>query len=129
MNISIPEPTRTHYTSYDQIPAEVRRFILDESGERRVKRVSLAMCNELANEFYEFQAECAELKKFELHVQRGRDTVVHKFTDFQSSIVAFDREIKYNIGSRGVTMVLLQAGRPLRGYENGRVIFSKSIYG
>ena len=32
----IPAPTR-FFRSYNEIPPEIRRYILDESGERRVK--------------------------------------------------------------------------------------------
>lgn len=126
--LTIPEP-KIHYCSYDEIPSEVRRFILDESGERRVKRVTLAKCSEYANDFYELKKQEEKLREFELHVQRnGSKVCVKKYQDFQSVAVAFDREIDYNIGSRGVTMVITQAGRPLRGYLNGRVIEKKSIY-
>lgn len=116
------------YTDYSEIPAKVRRFILDESGARRVKQISLAECNELAEDYFEYEAECAELKKFKLHVERNGNEVVTDYQDFQSAAVAFDREIDYTIGSRGVTMVITQAGRPMRGYVDGRVINPSTIY-
>ena len=117
------------YTDYSEIPAKVRRFILDESGARRVKQISLAYCNELAEEFFEYEEECAELKKFELRVQEktGHVTVTNH-QSLQEALVAFDREIDYNIGSRGKTMVITQAGRPMRGYQNGKVIHPSTIY-
>ena len=116
------------YTDYSEIPAKVRRFILDESGARRVKQISLAECNELAEDYFEYEAECAELKKFKLHVERNGNEFVTDYQDFQSAAVAFDREIDYTIGSRGVTMVITQAGRPMRGYVDGRVINPSTIY-
>ena len=116
------------YTDYSEIPAKVRRFILDESGARRVKQISLAECNELAEDYFEYEAECAELKKFKLHVERNGNEIVTDYQDFQSAAVAFDREIDYTIGSRGVTMVITQAGRPMRGYVDGRVINPSTIY-
>ena len=125
----IPAPTR-FFRSYNEIPPEIRRYILDESGERRVKRVTLEKCSEYAREFYELKEQESRLRDFELHVQRdGCPLEVKKYQDFQSVIVAFDREIGYNIGSRGVTMVITQAGRPIKGYMNGRVIERRtSIY-
>lgn len=116
------------YTDYSQIPTKVRRFILDESGARRVKQISLAYCNELAEDYFEYEEECAELKKFKLHVERNGSETVTDYQDFQSAAVAFDREIDYTIGSRGVTMVITQAGRPMRGYVDGRVINPSTIY-
>jgi hypothetical protein len=117
------------YTDYSEIPAKVRRFILDESGARRVKQISLAYCNELADEYFEYEEECAELKKFELQVQEKNGHVtVTNHQSLQEALVAFDREIDYNIGSRGKTMVITQAGRPMRGYQNGKVIFPSTIY-
>ena len=117
------------YTDYSEIPAKVRRFILDESGARRVKQISLAECNELAEDYFEYEAECAELKKFELRVQEKNGHVtVTNHQSLQEALVAFDREIDYNIGSRGKTMVITQAGRPMRGYQNGKVIFPSTIY-
>ena len=117
------------YTDYSEIPAKVRRFILDESGARRVKQISLAYCNELADEYFEYEEECAELKRFELRVQEKNGQVtVTNHQSLQEALVAFDREIDYNIGSRGKTMVITQAGRPMRGYQNGKVIFPSTIY-
>ena len=116
------------YSDYSEIPAKVRRFILDESGARRVKQISLAYCNELADEYFEYEAECAELKKFTLHVERNGSETVTDYQDLNDVMVAFDREIDYNIGTLGVTMVITQAGRPMRGYQNGKVIYPSTIY-
>jgi hypothetical protein len=116
------------YSDYSQIPAKVRRFILDESGARRVKQISLAYCNELADEYFEYEAECAELKKFTLHVERNGSETVTDYQDLNDVMVAFDREIDYNIGTRGVTMVITQAGRPMRGYADGQVVNPSTIY-
>ena len=124
----IPEPQTRPYTSYADIPQEVRRYILDSTGERRVKRVPLPVCNELAEDYYEYEAECAELKKFQLQVMKNGKLTVTDYQDYKSAVVAFDREIDYTIGTRGPTMVLTQAGRPMRGYQNGKVIYPSTIY-
>jgi len=116
------------YATYQDIPAKVRRFILDESGARRVKQISLSYCNELADEYFEYEAECAELKKFQLHVERNGSETVTEYHNYDEVLVAFDREIDYNIGTRGVTMVITQAGRPMRGYVNGQVVNPSTIY-
>lgn len=119
-----------YYGCHAEIPTDVRRFILRETGERRVKRVSIELCNELANEFFEYEEENEKLKDFELHFQRkGGNVVVKKYQSYKDAAVALDREIDYNISCKDVTAVITQAGRPLRGFENGRVIFEKSIYG
>ena len=124
----IPDPQTRPYTSYADIPQEVRRYILDSTGERRVKRVPLPVCNELAEDYYEYEAECAELKKFQLQVMKNGQLTVTDYQDSRDAIVAFDREIDYTIGNRGVTMVITQAGRPMRGYQNGKVIYPSTIY-
>ena len=119
------------YHSYDQIPAEVRRFILDETGERRVKRVNLELCSELAMDYYQYSQEEAELKRFQLHFQRS-DGVVHvkNYDNYKAAAVALDLELGYNVTSnRELTAVITQNGRPVRGYENGKVLFRHSIYG
>ena len=121
----------TTYHSYDQIPAEVRRYILDETGERRVKRVNLDLCSELATDYYQYATEEESLKKFQLHFQR-RDGVVNvkSYDNYKSAALALDKELNYNINSnRDLTAVITQNGRPVRGYENGQVLFSRSIYG
>jgi hypothetical protein len=116
------------YSNYDEIPKEVRRYILDQSGARRIKQNSLAYCNELAEDYFEYEAECAELKKFALHVVRDGNKIVKTFESCDDVFVAFDQEIDYNIGTLGVTMVITQAGRPMRGYVNGKVINPATIY-
>ncbi len=119
------------YNSYDQIPAEVRRYILDETGERRVKRVTLDLCSELATDYYQYATEEVSLKKFQLHFQRLDGVVnVKNYDNYKSAALALDKELDYNINSnRDLTAVITQNGRPVRGYENGQVLFSRSIYG
>jgi hypothetical protein len=120
-----------YYGCHAEIPTDVRRFILRETGERRVKRVSIELCNELADEFFEFEEENERLKDFALHFQRRgeKSPTVQKYQSYKDAAVALDRVIDYNISCKDVTAVITQAGRPLRGFENGRVIFSRSIYG
>ena len=118
------------FKRYEDIPAKLRRVILEETGVKRVKRVSLALCNEILEDYFAYEQENEKLKEFELHLQKsGGSVIVKKFQDYKSAAVALDREIDYIIGSRGVTAVITQAGRPVRGYENGRVLTTRSIYG
>ena len=91
-----------YYGCHAEIPADVRRFILRETGERRVKRVSIALCNELAEEFFEFEEENERLKEFALHYQRR--------------------------GEKSPTVQNYQCFKDAAVFENGRVLFARSIY-
>ena len=45
------------FKDYKDIPAELRRVILEETNETRVKNVSIPVCNEILEEHFELQKE------------------------------------------------------------------------
>ena len=115
------------YATYQDIPAKVRRFILDESGARRVKQISLAYCNELADEYFEYEAECAELKKFQLHVERSEIAGAHEHIGWRRIIFPAvslaqrrDKHSGIGFGERGSSRRICQKRYPCREGDRRR---------
>ena len=63
------------YRDYKEIPTELRRVILEETNETRVKHVSIHVCNEIIEEYLELQKENEKLKAFTVeYVNRNGNT-------------------------------------------------------
>lgn len=117
------------FKSYADIPANYRRVILDETGEKRVKRVPLEVCNEIIQEYQELETENERLKEFELQVQRTNGSIrVSKYSRLSDALVALDRELDYTTNQKSITAVITQAGRPIRGFLNGQILTPWSMY-
>jgi hypothetical protein len=108
------------YKSHDEIPAKYRRVILDETLLKRVSKVSLEECNEIIEDFIQFEKSCQSLQKYEVIVSRDGRTAKYEFTEPDDALRKLDEIIGYFTKDRNVKAILKQADRIIRGYINGR---------
>lgn len=117
------------YYDHKEIPQEYRRAILDQSGENRIHKVTIEKCNEIICDLKNWEAEAQKLMNYEIRYQidNGAEQTV-KVDGWQQAFVELDRVTEYG-EAKNVIAVLLQNGRPMRGYQNGRYFGDEtSIY-
>ena len=109
------------YCEYSEIPVDLRRVILEETDEKRVNNVSLALCNKIIESYLQEQEELSYLRNFEVaFAKNGGLTKVMKFNNSRDALCALDELIGYDEKYTNVVAVLKQADRVIRGYYNGR---------
>lgn len=112
------------YRDYKEIPTELRRVILEETNETRVKHVSIHVCNEIIEEYLELQKENEKLKAFTVeYVNRNGNTKMFKFKTVHDAFVKMDAIIGHGPKKRTDIMIALrQADRLIKGYVKGKYI-------
>jgi len=117
------------YYEHKEIPQEFRRAILDQSGENRIHKVPIETCNQIIEDIENWEAEAQKLQEFEVRYQYATGPEQSIFTQgVWDANIELDRITEYG-ENKSVTAVLLQAGRPIRGYVKGRTIHdNSSIY-
>ena len=113
------------FTKYDDIPANYRRIILQESGYKRIKNVHIDLCNEIIKDHLQYEKDMEELLNFELTVIKNGKSNVEIFKTVKEAYVALDRALDYDIRTKGVTAVIKQADRIVKALVNGRVYEGK----
>ena len=119
------------FMTHKEVPTKYRKYLLEETGERRIKGIDIRLVNELCDEFDDNETENEKLKDFKLHVQSrpGAEVRVLQFGSFKDAEVALDRELGYTLQNKKVTAVITQAGRPVKAFERGRILTTRSMYG
>lgn len=112
------------YKDYKDIPAELRRVILEETNETRVKNVSFPLCLEIIEDHFQFQKENEKLKSFTVeYVNRNGNTKMFKFKTVHDAFVKMDMIIGHGTKKRTDIMIALrQADRLIKGYVKGKYI-------
>ena len=112
------------YKDYKDIPAELRRVILEETNETRVKNVSFPLCLEIIEDHFQFQKENEKLKSFTVeYVNRNGNTKMFKFKSVHDAFVKMDMIIGHGTKKRTDIMIALrQADRLIKGYVKGKYI-------
>lgn len=112
------------FKDYKDIPAELRRVILEETNETRVKNVSFPLCLEILEEYFELQKENEKLKSFTVeYVNRNGNTKTFKFKTVHDAFVKMDTIIGHGTKKRVDIMIALrQADRLIKGYVKGTYI-------
>jgi hypothetical protein len=110
------------YKSYNEIPANLRRVVLLETEETRIKNVSLRVCNEIIAEYIESEKENEALKDFTVSfINRNGKTKVFKFKTLHEAQVKMDAIIGHDVRKRtDIGVVLKQAGRIITVYYKGQ---------
>lgn len=107
-----------NFVNHKEIPPEFRRVILDETGLKRVSKVPIEECNEIIEDYLEFQESNAALQNYEVHVSDGRK--LH-FKDPDEALRALDAIIGvYPQKRTDIIAYLKQADRLIRAYIKGR---------
>lgn len=109
------------FKDYKDIPAELRRVILEETNETRVKNVSFPLCLEILEEYFEYQKENEKLKAYTVEfVNRNGTSKTFKFKTVHDAFVKMDMIIGHGVKKRTDIMVALrQADRLIKGYAKG----------
>lgn len=113
------------FKNYEEIPANYRRIILQETGYKRVKQVPLELCAEVISDHLQYEQDMKELMDFELIVQSQGNEVTEVFKTSKDAFVALDRAMDYDIRNPNVNAVIRQAGRIVRAVINGKVFEGK----
>lgn len=110
--------------NHNDIPAEMRHFILEETQEGRLKNVPIVRCNELIQEFVALEKELAKLKEFTVqYINRNGTLKVARFKNVQAAYVFMDKVIGHNIKKRNdIGMVCRQADRIIKVYYKGEYL-------
>jgi|TARA_B110000908_G_C9812557_1_gene253610 hypothetical protein len=110
------------YNDYNEIPANLRRVILDETLEKRINKVPLSLCNRIIDDYERHEAEMETLRHFSVQYKKGSVTKTFEYTSGQEALTALDQMIGYDDRDLSVVAVLKQADRVIRGYFNGQWI-------
>jgi len=106
------------FTDHKDIPLEYRRVILDETLLKRVSKVPLTECNEIIEDYLEFQESNAALQNYEVIVNDGRKLT---FRDPDEALRALDAIIGiYPHKRTDIIAYLKQADRLIRAYIKGK---------
>lgn len=106
------------FTDHKDIPLEYRRVILDETLLKRVSKVPLTECNEIIEDYLEFQESNAALQNYEVIVDDGRKL---SFRDPDEALRALDAIIGiYPHKRTDIIAYLKQADRLIRAYIKGK---------
>lgn len=106
------------FTDHKDIPLEYRRVILDETLLKRVSKVPLTECNEIIEDFLEFQESNEALLNYEVIVNDGRKLT---FRDPDEALRALDAIIGiYPHKRTDIIAYLKQADRLIRAYIKGK---------
>jgi hypothetical protein len=105
------------YKSHKEIPTKFRRAILEETLEKRVSKVPLALCNEIIARSLEDEAENATLKNYEIeYIKGGKRERIEAFGR-QETLVWLDRILEYGENKDpDVVIAVSQAKRLIDGY-------------
>jgi len=107
------------YKHHCEIPRPMRTVILQETGETRVTNVPLALCNEIAEELYEYEQTMAELLNFKLLVEINGVSTVYNLGSAKASLAKLDEVTEYGLNTNGVCAVLFQSDKPIRAWSEG----------
>ena len=112
------------YRDHKDIPKEYRARILEETLEKRVAKVPLQLCNEIIQMIIEEEAENELLKSFEVQVLKdGKKTTV-QFGECKKALAYMDQVIGPFEKDPNIVVALYQAGRILRGYVKGKMVYA-----
>jgi len=111
------------YKNHKDIPANFRRLILDETGLKRVSKVSLYDCNQIINEHLIAEQEDATLKNFEIEFVEDGKHGLHKSDSIEGALIWIDRLLSYDEqDGTDVSFIMRQAGRTVRAYHQGKYL-------
>lgn len=120
------------YDKHSKIPVKFRKIILEETGEFRLKDVSLPVCNEIIQETIEFEKTSFEkYSKFQIEALKGGKRIIRSATSLKDAECIMDEIIEYG-EQKNVIMVLRQGERLIRAYLKGEVIYPsdyETVYG
>ena len=107
------------YKTHEEIPAKYRRVILDETGLKRVSKVSLEECNEIISDYIEFETTNESLRNYEVLVSKDGKKAKYVFVEPEDALRKLDEIVGYFSKDQHVTAVLKQADRIVRAYVKG----------
>jgi hypothetical protein len=109
------------FNTYDDIPANYRRIILQETGYKRIKNVHLDLCNEIIEDHLQYEKDMEELMNFELRFKKpGSPEVTEVFKTAKEAFARLDFEMDYDIKTPIIAYVK-QADRVVRAIVGGKV--------
>jgi len=111
------------YASHKEIPPTYKKLILNETGELRLKDVSMIVCNEIIKEHKEMEDSLFdEYTKFTIEAIKDGRRIEISCSSVEEADDIMDEIIEF--GERpDVIMVLRQHDRLIRGYLKGQVIY------
>ena len=109
------------FNTYDDIPANYRRIILQEIGYKRIKKVPMALCIEVIEEHLQYEKDNEALMNFELRFKKpGCPEVNETYKTAKEAFARLDFEMDYDIKTPIIAYVK-QADRVVRAIVGGKV--------
>jgi hypothetical protein len=108
------------YNDYKEIPANLRKVILEETLERRINKVSLTLCNQIIEDHLRHEEEMESLRHFSVQYKKGNTVKTFQYTSGQDALTALDQMIGFDERDPTVVAILRQADRVVRGYFKGQ---------
>lgn len=112
------------YKNHKEIPTKYRRLILEETLEKRVSKVPLAVCNEIITEHLDSEEENRTLKDYLIEYIKDGVHDIKKAENRQEALVILDRILEYGENKDpSVIIAVRQAGRLVSGYIKGEWMY------
>lgn len=112
------------YKNHKEIPTKYRRLILEETLEKRVSKVPLAVCNDIITEHIESEEENRTLKDYLIEYIKDGVHDIKKAENRQEALVILDRILEYGENKDpSVVIAVRQAGRLVSGYIKGKWMY------
>lgn len=118
-----------NYVTHDQVPKEVKLLLKELEGIDNIQDYNISHINRLIAECENEANSLSKYKNYEVEYQGPGDRVSQKvkFNNLEEAFVCLDRLTNYGKETR-VTLILSQAGKPVRGYHNGQWIYPQNLY-
>lgn len=117
-----------NFYKHSEIPTRLRNIVKEQEGVDRITELDIGYINTVLNELEENEKVLEALKQYEV-ISRQPDSqiTIKKFTELDDAYVELDRLTNYGEGS-DVVIVMRQAGRFVRGYQNRQWIYPTNQY-
>lgn len=113
------------FNTYDDIPANYRRIILQETGYKRIKKVPMSLCIEVIEDHLQYEKDNEALMNFELRFKKpGCPEVNETYKTAKEAFARLDFEMDYDIKTPIIAYVK-QADRVVRAIVGGKVYEGK----
>jgi tRNA(Ser,Leu) C12 N-acetylase TAN1 len=116
------------YQFQKDIPAKLRRVILEETCVTQVKKLSLATCNEILARHHEEAQEDETLKSFEIEFHKNGKHGIRIAEGRQKALIEIDRILEFGENKDpDIVIAVRQAKRLINGYIKGEWFCANSI--
>lgn len=108
------------YKKHKDIPVEYRRAILDETLQKRIAKVPLALCNEIIASILDEDSVNESLMEFQVESMKSGKHAAVNVNGRKAALVQLDRILEYGEhDGKDVFIAVRQANKLIAGFANG----------